>query len=92
MDGGQEVHVLDDVHHAAWTLTARGIYVLDRDTKPLPSIRFLDFETGNVSRIAEVTEEAGGGGSWISVSPDDDWLVYWDLKIEEDLMLVENFR
>jgi Tol biopolymer transport system component/serine/threonine protein kinase len=94
--GGGEVLVSDNVRPPDWCLGESGIYVLERDAKPLPCIRLFDSESLKPTTIVELSEDAAtamGSGHQISVSPGDAWLVYQaSSSSEQDIKLVENFR
>jgi dipeptidyl aminopeptidase/acylaminoacyl peptidase len=92
--GGEETLLLENVERPYWCLGERGVYVLDRDSKP-PCVRLFDFQTLELTLVAELSEDAAvkrGGGHHISVSPGDEWLVYQTFTWEEDIKLVENFQ
>jgi Tol biopolymer transport system component len=48
VSGGQETLVLEDVYRRGWALTDDGIYVLNPDKKPKPSLQFFDFAAGEL--------------------------------------------
>jgi Tol biopolymer transport system component/tRNA A-37 threonylcarbamoyl transferase component Bud32 len=94
--GGPEEVVLAQIPHwGAWTLTERGVYYVDQQAKPRPSIEFLDLATRKTRRVALFHEglSPGDASRGLSVSPDEKWLVYvgavWG---DTDIMMVDHFR
>jgi hypothetical protein len=54
------------------------------------AIDFLDIESG---RVIELFEERGGQAFDLSVSPDEEWILYGRRPVHmSELMLMENFR
>jgi Tol biopolymer transport system component len=88
---GEETLFLEHVHRRGWALTEHGVYVLNDNTKPFPSIQFFDFSTGRLEHVAEVKESLWLGGD-LCVAFDDSYLLYVRRELEEDIMLVENFQ
>jgi Tol biopolymer transport system component len=99
IEGGQESKVIEIGPQEAdnwtvpynWTVTAQGVYFVNVETKPFPSIEFFSFASGIVTQVASVEKDLGLG---IDVSPDGRWLLYSQIegKWSSDIMLVENFR
>ena len=95
MEGGPESRLLERIPTwAAWAVAERGIYFRKDDTKPRPSIEFFDFATQRVRRIALVKEGALEifRNRWLSVSPDEKWLVYHGGTRDSDIMMVDHFK
>jgi len=75
-------------HDRAWSPTPEGIYFIDRSSDP-DWIRFLDFETRSVRRVAPY-ESLVWGPRLLTVSPDGRMLLFVQLDgYNLDLMLVE---
>ena len=88
--GGEEERVLEKVGSGDWTLTDRGVYYVNREAQPGPTIELFDFATGEVSPVAVLEIPLP---FLISVSPDEQRILYVRFdKVESDIMLVENFR
>jgi Tol biopolymer transport system component len=88
LEGGDEAQVLESVLNNQYAASDRGIYFIP-DSKPF-SVRFLNFDTGEVTIIANIPREPVWG---LSVSPDGRSLLYSEFEAtRSDLMLVENFR
>jgi hypothetical protein len=69
-----------------FNLTSKGVYSIP-DSR---TIRLLDFATGRVSVLAEMSDSNQPGG--LAVSPDDAYVLWTQLDGQSrDLMLVEQF-
>ncbi len=92
--GGPEALVLDkEIDPHTWDLTNRGIYFIDRDSKPLETICLYDFATHSVKSLAPVHSDPGFRHvPGMSVSPDGKWLVYVGGISTSDIMMIDNFR
>jgi Tol biopolymer transport system component len=91
--GGEETPVLKG-HQAglqrAWTVVNEGIYFAAAEIHSQPTIEFLSFSTGQLTRIATLDKPLNKG---LSVSPDRRWLIYAQIdRTAQDIMLMENFR
>ena len=73
-----------------WTLTDKGIYFVNREAEPGPTIELFDFASEEVSHVAVLEDPPASWG--LSVSPDEQWILYVREESESDIMLVENFR
>jgi dipeptidyl aminopeptidase/acylaminoacyl peptidase len=93
---GEETLILDNVDWQLWCLGMRGIYVLNREAEPLPCIRLFEYQSLELTIVAELTEDARrdslGGGRHVSVAPRDEWFLYQVAAEEADIKLVENFQ
>jgi len=88
--GGEETQLVDSVFRRAFAVTSQGIFFIASPDAEGFSIRFVDFGTRRVKRIASIESPWLNG---LSVSPDGRWILYPKLDHKEsDLMLVENFR
>jgi Tol biopolymer transport system component len=56
IDGGEEVQVLEHAGFNDWAVTEQGICYVNREADPRPAIEYLDFATGEVSRVTELDE------------------------------------
>jgi hypothetical protein len=97
LDGSKEITVVQKNTRTLWTLAPGGIYLLDRDADPKPTIEFFRFADGKRTPILRLPKGADDYGhsfnSMMAVSPDGRWLYYEERdKVEGDIMLVENFR
>jgi streptogramin lyase len=97
LSGGPETFVTDAVG-SPWDsdFTGRGIYFMDRSTRPQATVCFLDFATRKVRSLAPVSSNpkflSAGGMLTPSVSPDGKWLLYSGGIFTSDIMMIDNFR
>jgi hypothetical protein len=57
VDGGEEQRVTDALHKCYWghfAVTDAGIYLLDSDAAPKPTIMFYSFQTRQLTRVLEL--------------------------------------
>ena len=94
--GGEPVPVLKKGVGALWTVSASGIYVLDRNAEGGPAIQFFPFAPGGrteVLRLGGEPEDYTFGLDRLDVSADGHWILYsYRDRNEADITLVENFR
>jgi Tol biopolymer transport system component/DNA-binding winged helix-turn-helix (wHTH) protein len=92
--GGEEARILDRVEWGYWAECGTGICFLDRQATPRPAIEFIDLTTRQTRRLADLEKESGlAQPPGFAVSPDGRWILYKRVdQIENDLLLVENFR
>ena len=78
----------------AWTIVASGIYFVNPERAAGPGVDFLDFASGRIHRVVDLTgRPAAGFGGRPAVSPDGRSLLFTQIDdVKSDLMLVENFR
>ena len=90
--GGAPQLILNQLLGRYWTLTRNGICFL-RSAQPHPKIQMLDFKTGHISIIGELTGDVDWGYSGLSVSPDERWVIYAQMDdLVNRIMLIANFR
>jgi len=91
--GGEETRVVDRTSAGYWGLLNDGLCYLDPSGDLPFSIQYLDFATGQKTRVGSIDKEPIWNTSHFSVSPDGRWILYTKRPREErDLMLVENFQ
>jgi len=90
VEGGEATQVTGPVNGFVYTVGREGIfYSPATDSSQKGSIKFFSFATG-LNRTVTVTDRPIGG--WISVSPDQRFLLFDQTsQIDRDLMLIENF-
>jgi Tol biopolymer transport system component len=97
-EGGEEERVLELPKDAiwqylfGWTLVERGIYFLDRNAPPGPTVKFFDFASQQSTEIARLKKNPFEDIFSVAVSPDEQWILYAVRSNSRDIMLVENFR
>jgi hypothetical protein len=75
----------------AWRPSREGIYFVDIDTKPQPTLKFFRFSTRTLNSLAKITNSEGALG--LSVSTDGRSFLYGQMDAQAaDIMLVDNFR
>jgi dipeptidyl aminopeptidase/acylaminoacyl peptidase len=91
-EGGEEVKVLDHVRQGAWAMCDQGVYFVNPEARPRPSIELYDFATGRTARVGAIERELFGSGPNLAATADGRWILYVQLdQTESDIMLVENF-
>jgi hypothetical protein len=87
VDGGNETKVVAPFcGNCLFTLSRHGIYFLDQCSAGRAPV-FFDFATHSLKSLPNSIS-----GCPLSVSPDEQWLLYTRGSGGSDLMLVENFR
>jgi Tol biopolymer transport system component len=96
VEGGEEGRVLDlpkGYHWATWSLADKGIYFVDSNARPGPTIQFFDFASGEKRLIAQIEKNPLDYiALWFAVSPNEEWILYSTARDSRDIMLVEDFR
>ena len=91
-EGGEELKILDQVRQGSWAVWERGIYFVNPDARPFPSIEFYDFATERTTRIATIEKELFWSGPNLASTADGRWILYVHTdQTESDIMLIENF-
>jgi hypothetical protein len=91
-EGGEELKILDQVRQGSWAVWERGIYFVNPDERPFPSIEFYDFATERTTRIATIEKELFWSGPNLASTADGRWILYVHTdQTESDIMLIENF-
>jgi Tol biopolymer transport system component/predicted Ser/Thr protein kinase len=92
VDGGEERPIVKrPVHPLNWCLWRQNIVYIIQEGKKGPSIEMFDLTTGETTDLASLgphTQTSVG----LTVSPDGQWILYTQVDVESDIMLVENFR
>lgn len=92
--GGAESLVLEQVRYGYWDLLEKGICFIGTGGTPQPAIEFFNFATRQVTQLARLEKgKSPVGAPNLAVSADGQWLLYWQVdQVDNDIMLVENFR
>jgi Tol biopolymer transport system component/DNA-binding winged helix-turn-helix (wHTH) protein len=91
--GGERTHVMHLPRETAWggewVLTSRGIYWINEELKPQPSIDFYDFSNQR-STLLLALPEIYDSGAGFSISPDGNWLVFGQRDYQaSDIVIAE---
>jgi dipeptidyl aminopeptidase/acylaminoacyl peptidase len=94
--GGTSDLVLEFPRNTAWggewVPATKGIYWMNFDAQPRPSIEFFDFATWHVTRVFTPPGDYDVGGGF-SVSKDESWLVFGQRDyFTSDIMMIDQLR
>jgi Tol biopolymer transport system component len=92
--GGDESRVFEHGSRGFWALLEHGVCVIDHSATPTPAIEFYNFSTRQTTLLRRL-EKTGGqfGPPGLSVSADGQRILYWQVdQVDNDIMLIENFR
>jgi eukaryotic-like serine/threonine-protein kinase len=91
--GGEETAVVNEALQGLWALLDKGIYFVNPQGVPRPTIEFFNFATNRSTRVAEVQKDLQLVYPSLAVSPDGRALLYVQAdSLESDIMVVENFH
>ena len=91
--GGSERLVLNRPNcWGAWAVSNEGIYVIDTQTKRVPTVEFYPHGGGPPVDVAVLSGWPPCGEASLAVSPDGRTIAYVDAVRGSDVMMVENFR
>ncbi len=92
--GGEESRVLDRGWWPQWSLLEDGICFLHLDATTGLAVEFLDFATGRIRHLATIELGPPGPGPVnLTASNDGRWVLFSKVdSVDNDIMLVENFR
>jgi Tol biopolymer transport system component len=93
-EGGEESRVFDQGRLGYWAVLEQGICFLNFGVSPSPAIEYFNFATRQVKLLSRLEKARGPfGAPGLAVSADGQWLLYWQVdQVDNDIMLVENFR
>ena len=90
VEGGEESKVLDSVGTRNWVLVDQGLWFINWTNPGDAALRFLEFATGKVTRVAPISKTPAAG---LAVSPDGQTILYVQYDhLGSELTLMENFR
>jgi hypothetical protein len=96
VEGGEESMVFDLIkpdYWGYWAPVDDGVYFVNPDAGPRPSIEFFDFATRRVAQVAILQKAVDISPPGLAVSPDGRWLLCNQIdQSESDIVMVENFR
>ena len=92
VDGGEETPVLKKtISFSEWCLWRGSIIYINKENERQPRIEMFDLrsqETREVVSLGPATRTGRG----LTVSPDGQWILYSQLDVDSDIMLVEDFQ
>ena len=98
-EGGEESLVIDRLRYGYWDLWERGICFLSvgvssTGVSVAPTIELLNLATRQTTTLVRLEKgRPPFGATNLTVSPDGQWILYWQAdQVDNDIMLVENFR
>ncbi|HSQ23306.1 MAG TPA: hypothetical protein VLN44_02800 [Pyrinomonadaceae bacterium] len=93
VDGGEEIRVFDQGEAPRYLfVNETGVYRYNREAKPAAEIEFYEFANKKTIRVLSF-ESSPRFGFGLSASPDGKWIIWSQTdRIDNDIMLVENFR
>ena len=96
VNGGEEEPVLEYPRAGFWgywALVETGIYFVNTESVPHPTLEFLSFAGRGAVRVATLDRRPAPYEPGIAVSPDGRWILYTQEDHRtSDIMLVEQFR
>jgi Tol biopolymer transport system component/DNA-binding winged helix-turn-helix (wHTH) protein len=96
LQSGEEVKILDFpkvTFWGYWSLTDKGIYYVNTDSTPKPSVEFFDFAARHTKRVMDVEKLPRELAPGFSVAPSGSYFLYTQLDhLNSDITLVENFH
>jgi hypothetical protein len=90
-DGGEEEPVLPHVRHWEWCLWNGNIVYINQKAENGPAIEMLNLATLERIELVSLGPQALTSAG-LTISPDGRWILFAQLDVGGDLMLVENFN
>jgi hypothetical protein len=93
--GGEEHLVTDALHYGYWAhfaVAEDGIYLLNADTAPKPTIMFYDFYTHLLTPVHQLEEQPYPWSQDFASSPDGRTLFFAQGVEHTSLIMAENFQ
>jgi len=91
--GGDETLVCADPVQGLWAMIDKGLYFVNLNATPHPTIEFFNYATKRSTKVATVEKDLQLVYPSLAVSPDGRSLLYVQTdSLESDIMVVENFH
>ncbi len=91
--GGDETLVFAEPLQGLWAMIDKGLYFVNLNATPHPTIEFYNFATSRSTKVATVEKDLQLVYPSLAVSPDGRSLLYVQTdRLESDIMVVENFH
>jgi Tol biopolymer transport system component len=75
-----------------WAVTKNGLYLLDANAEPRPTIDFYSFATRRITPVLSLENSPSDGNPSLSASRDGRTLFYTQYDPQSIIRMVENFR
>jgi Tol biopolymer transport system component len=75
-----------------WAVTESGLYLLDADGEPRPTIEFYSFATRRITRVLPLEQKTNAWQPSLGVSRDGRTVFYTQFDPQSAIKMVENFR
>ena len=75
-----------------WAVTESGLYLLDADAEPRPTIEFYSFATRRITRVLSLEQKPSDWQPSLSASRDGRTVFYTQTDPQSAIKMVENFR
>jgi hypothetical protein len=75
-----------------WAVTESGVYLLDADAEPSPTIEFYSFATGRITPVLSLEKKSSPWQPSLSASRDGRIVFYTQFDPQSVVKVVENFR
>ncbi len=86
------LNILPQGHWADWAVSEDGLYFIDPLAKPRPAIEFFSYATRRITSVLRLETYPQQGVQGLAVSPDRRWLLYPRLKVQGDIVFVQNLQ
>jgi len=86
------IDILPQGHWADWAVSQNGIYFVDPLAEPRPGIQFFSYATRRITPVLRLETYPQQGVQGLAVSPDSRWLLYPRLKVQGDIVFVQNLQ
>ncbi len=95
VEGGKEEHIANIPHLGYWghfAVSENGLYVLDSDSKPGPTIMYYDFQTHRFNPVLTLKQDPVAWTANLAVSRDGRTLFFTEGEAKSSITMVENFQ
>jgi Tol biopolymer transport system component len=93
--GGAEERITDALHRGYWGhfgVTETGIYLLDANAAPRPTILYYSFQTRQLTPVLQLEEHPNPGMANLSASRDGRTLIFTQWIPQSSIFMAENFQ
>jgi Tol biopolymer transport system component len=95
VDGGPEERITEGLHLAYWgdfAVTETGLYLLDVDANPSPTILYYDFQTRQLTPVLRLKQNPIPWSANLAASRDGRTLFFAEGDSKSSITMVENFQ